>query len=276
VTAAIATARRQRTRLPLSAIIAGAFLVILLATSIGLAFWGPDPNAYDLTKKFQPPSLEHLLGTDQFGRDVFLRVLSAAKLDLLLAALGTVIPAVIGTVLGAIAGYRGGALDSSVMRVADIIQAFPQYILLVALTLMLGAGWRAFIVGAAIAAWVTYARLVRGVVLQLKKHEFIESARAGGLSGTRVLFRHVIPNAVPQAVTFAASDFVLALAFLCSLGYLGLGVQPPNIEWGQMIAEGQSFLQIYWWIALGPGLAILAVGISMRAIATAAEGVLAK
>jgi peptide/nickel transport system permease protein len=262
--------------MPASAVVAALFLILLIAASIMAAFAGPDPNAYDLSRKFEPPSSTHLFGTDQFGRDVFLRVVDAARLDLLLAALGTVIPAVIGTVLGALAGYRGGALDSALMRVADIIQAFPQYILLVALTFMLGAGWQAFIVGAAIAAWVTYARLVRGVVLQLKKHEFIDSARAGGLSGARILFRHIIPNAVPQAVTFAASDFVLALAFLCSLGYLGLGVQPPSIEWGQMIAEGQSFLQTYWWIALGPGLAILLVGISMRAIATAVEGVLTK
>lgn len=232
---------------------------------------GVDPAANDLLNRFHPPSAQHWFGTDQFGRDVFTRVLAAGRIDISLALAGAAIPATIGITLGAIAGYAGGWASTTVLRVADTIQSFPQYILLVALVFILGPGPRSFLVGAALSAWITYARLVRAVVLRLRTSDYILAARSAGLGHTRVLARHVLPNALPQAIVYAASDVVLALGFLCALSYLGLGIQAPGIEWGQMIAQGQPFLRHQWWISVTPGTAIITVGIAVRLIANGLE-----
>lgn len=250
--------------------------VVLLLAMVAMAFVAPivsgyDPTLNNLTHRLQAPSGQHWFGTDQFGRDVFTRVFVAARIDLLLGLLGALIPATIGIGLGAAAGYFGGRVSTVVLRLADFIQSFPNYILLIALVLLLGPGPKSFLVGAAISAWVTYARLVRGVVLRVRGNDYIAAAQAAGLGHHRVLIRHVMPNALPQAIVYAASDLVLSLGFLCSLSYLGLGVQPPAIEWGQIIAEGQAFLRNQWWISIAPGLAIIYVGIAVRLIAVGME-----
>ncbi|WP_030455794.1 ABC transporter permease [Herbidospora cretacea] len=256
-----------------AALLTGAvLLVLLLAASFAAgALTGHDPALTDLTARFRPPTAEHWFGTDQLGRDVFTRVLVAAGTDLPLALLGAAVPAVIGIVLGALAGYARGRLGTAVMRLADLIQAFPSYILLIVLVFLLGPGAGSFLVGAAVGAWVTYARLVRGVVLRLRELDYVRAAQAAGLGHTRVLLRHVLPNALPQAVVYAASDIVLALSYLAALSYLGLGIQAPGIEWGQMIAEGQPFLRNQWWVSVMPGLAIILVGVAVRLIAGGLE-----
>lgn len=250
--------------------------LLMLAAMVAMAFAAPvisghDPGLNDLTQRLRPPSGEHWFGTDQFGRDVFTRVFVAARIDLLLGLLGALIPAIIGIALGALAGYFGGWTSTAVLRLADLIQSFPNYILVIALVLLLGPGPKSFLVGAAISAWVTYARLIRGVVLRIRSNDYVAAAQAAGLGHRRVLTRHVLPNALPQAIVYGASDLVLSLGFLCSLSYLGLGVQPPAIEWGQIIAEGQAFLRNQWWISIAPGLAIIYVGIAVRLIAVGAE-----
>jgi peptide/nickel transport system permease protein len=249
---------------------------VLIAALIVLALVAPmvsghDPALNNLAQRLQPPSGQHWFGTDQFGRDLFTRVFVAARIDLLLGLLGALIPAVIGIGLGCAAGYFGRWVGTIVLRLADVIQSFPNYILVIALVLLLGPGPKSFLVGAAISAWVTYARLVRGVVLRIRSNDYIAAAQAAGLGHRRVLTRHVLPNALPQAIVYGASDLVLSLGFLCSLSYLGLGVQPPAIEWGQIIAEGQTFLRTQWWISIAPGLAIIYVGIAVRLIAVGME-----
>jgi peptide/nickel transport system permease protein len=245
--------------------------IVAIASIVGPWITGFDPNANDLGARFQAPGTTHWFGTDHLGRDVFTRVLVAGRLDLPLALLGALFPAIIGITLGSLAGYFGGAVSTGVLRLADLIQAFPAYILVIALVIVLGPGPKSFLVGAAIGAWVTYARLMRGVVARIRTSDYIAAAQTAGLGHRRVVTRHVIPNALPQAIVYAASDVVLALAFLCSLSYLGLGVQPPGVEWGQMIAEGQSFLRVQWWISIMPGLAIVLVGVAFRLIATGLE-----
>jgi peptide/nickel transport system permease protein len=250
--------------------------LFMIAAMVAMSIFAPmisghDPAMNNLANRLQPPSGEYWFGTDQFGRDLFTRVFVAARIDLLLAFLGALIPAVIGIALGAVAGYFGSWVSAAVLRLADFIQSFPSYILLIALVILLGPGPKSFLVGAAISAWVTYARLVRGVVLRIRSTDYIAAAQAAGLGHRRVLTRHVLPNAMPQAIVYAASDLVLALGFLCSLSYLGLGVQPPRIEWGQIIAEGQSFLRTQWWISIAPGLAIIFVGVAVRLIAVGLE-----
>ena len=271
-TAALPRQSKPRVRLLDPALIGALLIVALVVMALAAPMIsGHDPAANDLAQRLRPPSGQHWFGTDQFGRDVFTRVFVAARIDLLLGLLGALIPAVIGIALGCAAGYFGGWVGSIVLRLADFIQSFPNYILLIALVLLLGPGPKSFLVGAAISAWVTYARLVRGVVLRIRSNDYIAAAQAAGLGHTRVLTRHVLPNALPQAIVYGASDLVLSLGFLCSLSYLGLGVQPPAIEWGQIIAEGQAFLRTQWWISIAPGLAIIYVGIAVRLIAVGME-----
>jgi len=249
------------------AIVVGVLLVGLLAPVLA----PHDPTAQDLRNRLVAPSGEHLLGTDLLGRDVFSRLLYAARIDIPLAMIATIIPAFIGVVLGTIAGFFGRVSDALVMRFADVVQAFPVYIFLVALVFLLGPGAGSFIVASAFISWVGYARLVRAEVLRLKERDFIVAARAAGLGDGRVLRHHLLPNAMPQVWAYMASDAVLALVALSSLSFLSLGVQPPTPEWGRMIADGVDRIRSEWWLSVVPGVMIVIVGIGFSLIAHGIE-----
>jgi peptide/nickel transport system permease protein len=249
------------------AIVFGILLIGLLAPVIS----PHDPIAQDLRNRLSSPSGEHLLGTDLLGRDVFSRLLHAARIDIPLAAVATVVPAAIGVVLGIASGFFGRWSDSVVMRSADVVQAFPVYIFLVALVFLLGPGARSFIVASAFISWVGYARLVRAEVMRLKERDYIVAARAAGLGRVRVLRRHLLPNAMPQVWAYMASDAVLALVALASLSFLSLGVQPPTPEWGRMIADGVDRIRVEWWLSVAPGIMIVTVGIGFSLVAYGIE-----
>ena len=163
----------------------------------------------------------------------------------------------LGTALGALAGYSGGVVDALVMRVIDIVLAFPFLVLMLAIIAILGPGLSSFYMAMAMVGWVSYARLVRAQVLTLKQRDFILAARSLGYGHLRILFRHLLPNALTGGIIFSMSDCVLVLLNGASVSYLGLGVQPPTAEWGIMVAEGQSFITTAWWITTFPGLAIV-------------------
>lgn len=228
-----------------------------------------DPTKQNLKSRLLPPSGEHWFGTDELGRDVFSRVVHAALVDLPIGVVCAGLAALLGTLIGALAGYRGGWVDSVVMRIADIVQAFPTYIFLVALVFALGAGTRSFIVAMAVLGWVTYARLVRAEILRVRDLDFVAAAHLSGFSRRRVLFRHVLPNSIGQVLVYLASDVVLVLLLLAGVSFFGLGVPPPTPEWGQMIAAGQKYLRDQWWIVTFPGLAIVIAG---SAVALVADG----
>lgn len=239
------------------------FLLGLLAPLIT----SHDPLGQDVRNRLASPSGEHWLGTDLLGRDVFSRLLHGARIDVPLAAVATLVPAGIGVALGVLSGFFGRRVDAIVMRFADVIQAFPVYIFLVALVFLLGPGARSFIVASACISWVGYARLVRAEVLRLKSRDFIVAAQAAGLGNRRVLVRHVLPNVKPQVYAYMASDAVLALVALASLSFLSLGVQPPDPEWGRMIADGVDRIRSEWWLSVTPGVAIVIVGIGFSLVA---------
>lgn len=249
-------------------ILIGACLVAVIALA-GLAaplLTSHSPTAQDVTNRLASPSSEHWLGTDMFGRDVYARLLYAARIDIPLSLAAALLPAIIGILLGAIAGYRGGAYGTIVMRSADFVQAFPVYVFLIAVVFVVGPGAKSFLVASAAISWVTYARLIRADMLRVRELDYIRAARIAGLGHRRVLFRHALPNALPQSIIYFASDVVLALVGLASLSFLGLGIQPPAAEWGSMIAEGQRFLRDQWWLSVAPGLAIVTVGVGFLLI----------
>ena len=246
-----------------AAIVFGWALVALLAPWIAPY----DPIAHSLPEKLQVPNLLHPFGTDNFGRDILSRVIWGTRIDLKIAVIGVIFPFLIGTTIGAIAGYSGGWVDSVLMRVVDVVLAFPFLVLMLAIIAILQPGLASFYIALALVGWVSYARLVRAQVLVLKTSDFVVAARSLGFGRFRILFRHILPNCIAGSIVFAMSDVVLVILTGSSISYLGLGVQPPTAEWGVMVKEGQNFITTAWWITTFPGLAIvfLAFGFSMLA-----------
>ena len=225
------------------------------------------PNAHDLSIVLQPPSWAHWLGTDNFGRDVLSRVIHGTRIDLQMGILAVLFPFVLGTSLGAIAGYFGGWIDMLMMRLLDVTMAFPFYVLMLAIISILKPGLHSFYIAVTLVGWVSYCRLVRSQVLVLKNSEFVMAARNLGYSHGRIMFRHILPNALVPSIVFSMSDVVIVILAGSAISYLGLGVQPPTAEWGVMIAEGQQFMTTSWWVTTFPGIAIvlLALGFSLLA-----------
>jgi peptide/nickel transport system permease protein len=240
------------------AVLIAAFLAPLIATH--------DPVTPDVTAILQGPSSEHWLGTDQLGRDVFSRLVYAARVDLRIGVVAVAIVFILGSVAGGLAGYFGGAPDSLIMRVADMVAAIPVTVLVIALVFVLGQGESSIYLAFAIIGWVAYARIVRAEVLIAKSQDYVVAARLAGLSSMRVLVRHVLPNAMTQATTFAMTDVVNVMLAIVVLGFLGLGIAPPTPEWGAMISDGQAHLQTRWQLATLPGLAVLITGLGFALI----------
>lgn len=262
----IGALRRGRFNLNLwlgAGIVLGWALVALLAPWIAPY----DPIAHNLPDRIQGPSLLHPFGTDNFGRDILSRVMHGARIDLQMGIIGVVFPFLIGTTIGSIAGYAGGWVDSALMRLVDVVLAFPFLVLMLAIIAILGPGLLSFYIAMALVGWVSYARLVRAQVLVLKSSDFVTAARSLGFGRLRILFRHILPNCIAGSIVFSMSDIVLVVLSGSAISYLGLGVQPPTAEWGVMIAEGQNFITTAWWITTFPGLAIvfMALGFSLLA-----------
>lgn len=242
----------------------------LLSFFVLIAFAAPliapyDPVVQMADARLLPPSFSHPFGTDNFGRDILSRVIWGARVDLQIAFIGVVFPFIIGTLLGTLAGFFGGLVDTVFMRIIDIILAFPFLVLMLSIIAILGPGLTSFYIAMALVGWVSYARLVRAQILVLKNSDYAVAAVSLGFSRTRIMFRHLLPNALAGSLVFVMSDAVLVLLNGAAISYLGLGVQPPIAEWGIMVAEGQPFVTTAWWITLFPGLSIvvLAFGFSL-------------
>ena len=245
--------------------VAGATIVLaLIVASAAAPLIAPfDPNAQDLLHAYAHPSGTHWLGTDQLGRDVLSRLIYAGRVDLLTAFLAVLAPFVIGTVLGCLAGYYGRLADTAVMRLVDVMVAFPFIVLVLALVFVLGPGQKSIIIAITCVGWVSYTRIVRAEILVHKRLEYTLAARAAGLSDTRIMARHLLPNVITQAIVFSMSDIVLSMLAIVTLSYLGAGIPPPTADWGSMIADGESLITTQWQIATFPGLAIVLTGFGL-------------
>lgn len=258
-------ARQLRPWYRITPLVLGIVIVGLLVAVAILAPWlAPhDPIHQDLSAVLRPPSAQHLLGTDKLGRDVLSRLIYGARVDLRVGFLAVLIPFVLGSTLGALAGYYGGWLDAVIMRIVDVFFAFPFYVLVIALVFVLGAGERSIYLAIAAVSWVSYAKIVRGEVLVAKQREWVSAAQLGGLSDARVIVGHILPNVLNQAIVYAMSDVVMDILMIVTLGYLGLGIQPPTPDWGGMIAEGQEFITTQWQLATIPGVVVVVTGLGL-------------
>jgi peptide/nickel transport system permease protein len=242
------------------------FLVILAACMLIPAFSSVDPNKQDLKARLAAPSATHLLGTDNYGRDILIRILYGGQIDIEIAVIATLLSLIVGTIVGLWAGYFGGWVDTFLMRMVDITLSFPMIVLVIAIVSMLGTGIINMYIAILIISWVYYARLTRGECMVVKNKEFVTAARAMGASSTQIIFGHIFPNVVTGALIYAASDAVLNIIFAGTLGYLGLGVQAPTPEWGSMVAAGQGFLKVYPGLVIYPSLAIILAGVAFSLI----------
>ncbi len=257
------TFRHRWYRTPSFVIGGSIVLTLILASICAPLITQYDPNAQDLLHTYAYPSGDHWLGTDQLGRDVYSRIVYAGRVDLVTAFLAVFFPFLLGTTLGCLAGYYGRFADTVVMRLVDVVVAFPFIVLVLALVFVLGPGQRSIIIAITIVGWVSYARIVRGEILVQKRLEYVLAARAAGLSDKRIIIRHLLPNVITQAIVFSMSDIVLSVLAIVTLSYLGAGIPPPTADWGSMIADGQSLITSQWQIATLPGIAIVLTGLGL-------------
>jgi len=222
-----------------------------------------DPNATDYALSPEgigaPPTLSHPFGTDYLGRDVLSRVLIATRIAMLVGIIAVAIALALGLLLGPISGYYGGAVDSVIMRLADIFFAFPYILFVLLIMSVLGQGFQNVFIAIGVLGWATFARIVRGQILSVKTMEYVEAARAQGASDLRIIFRHVLPNSMAPVYVAVAMAIGGAIATEAALSYLGIGVQPPNSSWGLMIADSVNYIASgNWWWLLFPSLALVA------------------
>jgi peptide/nickel transport system permease protein len=246
--------------------------VVLLAIAILAVTFAPlltsaPPNKIDVLNPLAPPLTPgHLLGTDQFGRDLWSRILYGGRIDLAIAFGATSVTLVGGTIIGLVAGYFGGKIDNVLMRIVDLFFAFPFLVLIIAIIAMLGPSLFNIFVAIWITSWVAYARIMRAQVIVAKKQQYVLAARALGYSRTRVMLRHILPNTASAVIIFSMVDAIGNIILAASLGFLGLGVQPPTPEWGTMISDGQNYILTAWWLTTLPGLAVVFVGVAFSLI----------
>jgi peptide/nickel transport system permease protein len=241
---------------------AGVLCVLFLIGIALLAPWiAPYPEdalgATHPAQGFQDPDFVHLFGTDEAGRDILSRVIFGAPISLQIGVLVIVLTLLIGVPLGLLAGYTGGAADELIMRVTDMFLSFPPLLLALVIAAILGPSLTNSMIAIAIAWWPWYTRLSRGQVISLKERPFVEAARATGVKGVWIMFRHILPNSLTPIVVQASLDFGSVILTAASLSFLGLGAQPPTPEWGLMISTGRYYFLDHWQLATFPGLAIL-------------------
>lgn len=231
-------------------------VLVAVAAVAGPALTGIDGSMQDLPRNLEGPSLAHPLGLDRLGRDQLVRILAGARVSLAVGACSLVISLIFGTAYGAVAGYRGGRLDTVLMRVVDVFLAFPGLLLAIALAAALGPGLASVVVALSVSGWTPYARVVRAEVLALHRREHVVAARALGLAPARVLCVHMLPSLAGPLAVQATFGFAAAIVAESSLSFLGLGVQPPTPSWGSMLADARSFVLVAPHLVVFPGLAI--------------------
>jgi peptide/nickel transport system permease protein len=232
-------------------------IVVFVVIAIGGQALAPyDYRAVDIPDRLTPPSATHAMGTDQFGRDLFSRILVGARVSLIVGVFATLIGAVAGLTVGAVSGYAGGWTDELAMRGLDIVLAFPQIILAIALAALLGPSLGNVVLIVGVLSVPQFARVLRGSVLAIKNQEFVVAAQAVGVPERRILFRHILPNTLGPAVVLASVAIPGAITSEAALSFLGLGIQPPQPSWGNLLADGRQYLLQAPWLAVFPGVAI--------------------
>lgn len=242
-----------------------AIIIIIISSAIFAPLISPyDPYKMDLSASLQTPSKAHLLGTDKMGRDVLSRIIYGSRVSLLVGVIAVGISGTIGIFFGSLAGYFGGWIDGIIMRLVDILLAFPSILLAISLVAVLGASIFNVMLAIGIVSWVSYARLIRGEFLSLKNKEFVKAAEVLGAKTPKVIFKHMLPNAIAPIIVMATLGMAGAIITESSLSFLGLGVQPPTPSWGQMLSKGRTIIRQAWWVSTFPGIAIMITVLSFN------------
>jgi peptide/nickel transport system permease protein len=241
-------------------------VVVLAAIAVPL-LTAYDPNVQKLDEAFKAPfSPGHLLGTDNFGRDIWSRILYSTRLDLQIAVVSVLFPFFFGSLSGILSGFLGGWVETVFMRVVDVLMAFPFLVLVVAVMSVLGPGLVNLYIAYGTVGWIQYARIARGETLATRNLEYVQAARTIGASTWRIMLRHILPNVIGPGLVYVFTGMVQAILIGATLSYLGLGPQPPTPEWGAMIAAGRQFLLQAWWMTALPGFALLVLGVALSLI----------
>jgi peptide/nickel transport system permease protein len=235
------------------------FLIVVVVAILAPVLAPFDPNDQNILEKLRPPSLEHWLGTDSFGRDTLSRLMYGARISLIIGVASTLAAMVIGTAIGMLAGWHGGRLDTVTMQAMDVLLAFPSLILGLILVAMLGPSMLNIIIAIALTSIPPFARIARAPTIAVKEREFVDAGRALGYSDTRLLVVHILPNILPEILVMGSLWLANAIRTEASLAFVGLGVKPPTATWGGMIREGFENILDSYWLALVPGVAILIV-----------------
>jgi len=245
--------RFRRSKLALVALmyVGAVALIAIFAPLIAL-----DPNNVDLASRLLPPDHAHRLGTDDLGRDVLARIIHGARVSLTVGFTATAIALLIGSFLGALAGYYGGAVDWVVSRLIEVVLCFPFLLLVLAIVALFRPSFITIMIALGLTSWTTEARFIRGEFLRIREMEFAQAARASGARDSRIIFRHLLPNALAPVLVSASFGVASAILIESALSFLGMGVPPPTASWGNMLYSAEQYLEYAWWLALFPGAAI--------------------
>ncbi|MFZ9199811.1 MAG: ABC transporter permease [Paracoccaceae bacterium] len=269
----LAWLRLRRNPLAISGLVIVMMLLVLAA--FAPMFATHDPYVQNLSQRLLPPLTPgHLFGTDDFGRDIWSRIVFGARITLYIVALVALTAPILGLLIGTVAGYFGGWVDEVLMRITDIFLAFPRLILALALVAVLGPGIINAVLAIALTAWPPYARVARAETLTVRNSDYIAAVRLQGAGSGRVIWGHIIPMCLPSVIIRVTLDMAGVILIAAGLGFLGLGVQPPLPEWGLMISSGRKFLFEQWWVATMPGLAIFIVSLGFNLLGDGLRDVL--
>lgn len=242
----------------------GLLLLLVVSAAAAPLLTPHSPNTPDLRATLSPPNRDHWFGTDDFGRDIFARVLFGGRISLTVGLIALSIGAVVGTFLGLVSGYFGGVVDAFVNWFVDVLLAFPGILLALLVVSVLGAELRNVMLAVGASMIPRFARLVRGTTLQAKENLYVESARVAGATESQTLMRHILPNIISPVIVLSTLSLGTAIIVASGLSFLGLGAKPPTPEWGSMLSDGRQFLQSNWWVATFPGVAILITVIAVN------------
>jgi peptide/nickel transport system permease protein len=255
----------KRLRSNRAAMIAACLLLLEVVLALAAPSIAPhDPVAIDPQAPLSAPSRAHVMGTDQFGRDIFSRVLYGARISLQVGVISVSIATVLGVPLGLFAGYYGGRVDSIISRAMDLMLAFPEILLALGIITILGPSLRNSMMAVGISAIPSRVRLVRGSVLAARENVYVEAAHALGCSQMSIMFRHILPNVVSPLIVLTTLSLASSILAAASLSYLGLGAQPPTPEWGAMLGSGRNLMGVAWWMTTFPGLGIILTVLTMN------------
>ncbi len=247
--------RMKRNKLAMFGLV---IIIVLILTAIFADYIAPyDYSSNDLKNQFSSPSKDHIFGTDEFGRDIFSRIVYGSRISLKVGFISVGIALIAGVAIGAASGFYGGKIDTFLMRIIDVIQSLPDILLAIAIMAVLGPGLSNLMIAVGIAAIPGYAKIVRSSVLSVKDNEFVEAARANGSSDYRIIVKHIIPNCLAPIIVQATLGVAYAIINAAGLSFIGLGLEPPTPEWGAMLSGGRAYIRDYAYMTIFPGLAIV-------------------